>query len=108
VPDTLSEPGYATFDLTGRPEPLRAVLRTLYAAMTGYRPEPSHLDLTVLCADSSTPGTADDLGWSRLVGRKVATFPIPGDHLSITVEADAAARIAQVLQAAMAEAEDAT
>jgi thioesterase domain-containing protein len=72
-------------------------------------PGASNLNLTVLRADPNTPRTADDLGWSRLVGQKVATFPIPGDHLSITVEAEAAVRIARVLQAAMtqAEAEDA-
>lgn len=106
LPDTLSEPGFASFDLAGRPEALRAVIRTLYGAMIVYRPNPSDLHLTVLRADADDPGDAEDLGWVRLVGRNVTTVAIPGNHLSITVEAEPAARIAQVLQAAMAQAED--
>lgn len=105
TPDFLAEPGFASFDLTGRPESFRAVLRTLYGAMTHYRPGPSDLRLIVLRACSDDPGAAADLGWERLVGGRVTTCPIPGDHLSITVDAEPAARIAQVLEAAMAQAE---
>lgn len=107
-PDVLHVYGEVPMYLWEHPEGCREIIRGLYRASTGYRPEPwpdpRLLDRAVLfrgVLERRPRGYPDDLGWRQLIPR-CDVVDVGGRHLGMMTDPGAVSQVAAAMRGGLA------